>query len=440
MVLLSAFASNPLIISQAGRVRILYSLFFTLLLPLILLRLYLRSRKSPAYRQRILERFGFGANISGPTIWVHAVSVGEVQAAKPLISRLQQQYPEYTILVTTMTPTGAERVADINGKVVHRYVPYDTPGCINRFLSRSKPSVLIVMETEIWPNMLHYCRKQHIATVLVNARMSARSARGYARFAKLTASALQNFSQIAVQNQTDEERLIKLGANPATTHVTGSLKFDFNPPADIQQSASALREQWGVDRKVWIAASTHKGEDEIVLEAFAQLREHLPEALLVLVPRHPERFNAVATLCQSRGFELVRRSERRVCTADTAIFLGDSMGELMLFFAASDIAFVGGSLVATGGHNLLEPASLGLPILTGPHMFNFTDIHQLLLQAEASIEVESSSHLAKVLLRLFADKALCQSMGEKGRQRVIQNRGALERVMVLVDGVMDRPK
>ncbi len=420
--------------------RILYSLAFTLLLPFILLRLFLRSRKSPAYRERLCERFGFGACITGPTIWVHAVSVGEVQAAKPLISRLQQQYPQYTILVTTMTPTGAERVADINGNVVHRYVPYDAPGCITRFLPRSKPSVLIVMETEIWPNMLHYGRKQLIPTILVNARMSERSARGYARFAALTSSALQNFSQIAVQNRTDEERLIQLGANPATTHVTGSLKFDFKPPVDIQESACALREQWGVDRKVWIAASTHKGEDEIVLEAFAQLRKRLPEALLVLVPRHPERFNAVAVLCQSRGFELVRRSERRACRADTAIFLGDSMGELMLFFAASDIAFVGGSLVATGGHNLLEPASLGLPILTGPHMFNFTDIHQLLLQAEASTEVEGSRHLAEALLRLFGDKGLCQSMGENGRQLVVQNRGALERVMVLIDGMMGRPK
>ncbi len=415
--------------------RHLYSLLFTLLLPLILLRLYLRSRKSPAYRERLRERFGFGARIKEPVIWVHAVSVGEVQAAKPLIARLQKKYPEHSLVVTTMTPTGAERVADIKGRVQHRYVPYDTPGCIKRFLRRIQPSMLIIMETEIWPNMLYYSHRQHIPSMLVNARMSERSARGYARVNALTTPALNKFTYIAAQGEVDKERLIALGADPEKIQVTGSLKFDFTAPGEVEKHAKILREQWGVERKVWIAASTHKGEDEQVLDAFKQLHRALPEAMLVLVPRHPERFNEVAALCQARGFSLVRRSEQRECQADTAIFLGDSMGELMLFFAASDVAFVGGSLVATGGHNLLEPASLGIPVLTGPHMFNFAEIHRLLRQAEASIEVENSRHLAKELLRLFDDPALCRAVGERGKRLVAQNRGALDRVVALVDNM-----
>lgn len=416
--------------------RRLYSLFFILIMPLILLRLYLRSRKSPAYKERLRERFGLGRSVDGSVIWVHAVSVGEVQAAKPLIERLQHFYPQHTILVTTMTPTGAARVADIKGNVQHRYIPYDTPGCITRFLYRIKPKVLIVMETEIWPNMLHYCKKQKIPTLLVNARMSERSAEGYARFSSLIQPALRNFSQIAVQNAADEERLIMLGADPATTHVTGSLKFDFQPAKDIVEQGKQLRQLWGVGRKVWIAASTHKGEDELVLDAFEQARQRVPELLLVLVPRHPERFDEVAALCKGRGYLFVRRSEKNVCTSGTQVFLGDSMGELILFLAASDIAFIGGSLVATGGHNLLEPAALGLPVLTGPHMFNFVEVHRLLLQKEASIEVETPIHLAREVIALFNDDELCRSMGENGRLAIEENRGALDKVALMIEAEM----
>ncbi len=415
--------------------RPLYSFIFTLLLPLILLRLYLRERKSPAYRERLSERFGFGERIKAPVIWLHAVSVGEVQAAKPLITRLQKQYPEHTLVVTTMTPTGAERVADIKGNIQHRYVPYDTPGCIKRFLNRIQPSMLIIMETEIWPNMLHYCHQRKIPSLLVNARMSERSARGYARFSALTRSTLNKFSSIAAQGKIDAERLIKLGSDPAKTHITGSLKFDLTPPADLEVRARTLRSQWGVNRKVWIAASTHKGEDEQLLDAFETLQQHLPETLLILVPRHPERFDEVAKLCQARGFTLVRRSEQHNCQSETTIFLGDSMGEVMLFFAASDIAFVGGSLVAAGGHNLLEPALLGIPVLTGPHMFNFAEIHRLLLQAKASLEVENSRHLAKELRQLFNDPSLSHTMGEQGKRLVAQNRGALDNVMKRVEEI-----
>ncbi len=418
--------------------RALYSLLFVAALPLILIRLLLRSRKAPAYRERILERFGFGRRSTTPTIWIHAVSVGEVQASRPLIGRLQQFYPHHHILITTMTPTGAERVEQIKGNVHHRYVPYDTPGCIKRFLARVQPKMLIVMETEIWPNMLHYCKKQRIPTMLANARMSEKSAQGYARFATLVEEALSNFSQIAVQNRDDEERLIMLGADPAHIHVTGSLKFDFHPPRELANEAGELRKQLGVLRKVFIAASTHKGEDEQILDAFEQIRRHLPETLLILVPRHPERFDDVAELCINRGLKLVRRSQKQPCHDEVQIFLGDSMGELMLMFAASDVAFVGGSLVPTGGHNLLEPASLGLPVLTGPHMFNFAEIHRLLQQGEAAIEVETPAHLAREVIALFKDDALRESMGENGKRLVEENRGALDKVAILVESEMKK--
>ncbi|MEW5755411.1 MAG: lipid IV(A) 3-deoxy-D-manno-octulosonic acid transferase [Pseudomonadota bacterium] len=416
--------------------RIFYSLFFYTLVPLILLRLLLRSRRAPAYRRRIRERFGFITPISAPCLWVHAVSVGEVQAARPLLAQLQQRYPDHTLLVTTMTPTGAERVVALGGGIEHRYLPYDLPDAVQRFLRRTRPKACLIMETELWPNLLHYCDRAGIPVVLVNARMSERSARGYARLGGFTRNALSKLAMIAAQTTADRERLINLGAAPTQVQVTGSLKFDFAPPEDIAQHAAVLRAQWGNVRKIWIAASTHRGEDELILQAHARVKQAVPEALLVLVPRHPERFNEVAALCQGRGYQLVRRSAQRACEAATDIFLGDSMGELMLFFAAADVAFVGGSLVPTGGHNLLEPASLGKPVLTGPHMFNFTEIHRQLLEAGASREVRDPAALAEAVIELLRNEAERQRMGENGRRLVEQNRGALGRVMVLVEAVL----
>jgi 3-deoxy-D-manno-octulosonic-acid transferase len=414
-------------------VRTIYSIIFYLALPLIVLRLLLRSRKAPAYRQRIMERFGFVRPlIDSKCIWVHAVSVGETLAAKPLIARLQQTYPQHTIVVTTMTPTGAERVADIKGNVQHRYAPYDTPGAVKRFIRRIKPEMLIIMETEIWPNTLHCCRKNNIPSMLVNARMSEKSANGYANFKTLVGQALRNITHIAAQTGDDEERLIMLGADPSHVTVTGSLKFDFEPPANIYEQAAELRKQWGVDRKVWIAASTHQGEDDLVLQAYDQIKQALPESLLILVPRHPERFKQVTEQCRARGMFVTLRSEHLPCEARTDVFIGDTMGELMLFYAAADIAFVGGSFVPTGGHNLLEPASLGKPVLTGPHMFNFAEIHRLLIQGEASIEVETPHHLASEVIALFKSPEQRKEMGENGRRLVQQNRGALDKVVRLI--------
>lgn len=414
--------------------RALYTLIFRLAMPAILARLWWRGRVAPAYRQRVAERFGLGDKLPpGSTLWLHAVSVGEFIAAVPLIRRLQQSYPDHQLLITTTTPTGAERVrATFGDQVFHRYLPYDLPGAMARFIDRTQPALAVMMETEIWPNLYHACRRRHIPLVLVNARMSARSARGYARLASLSRDTLRCLSAVAAQSEADRERLIALGAFAERVEVTGSIKFDLELASDLQDRAVVLRESLGAGRPVWIAASTHDGEDEIVLDAFAKLREQVPTALLVLVPRHPERFDAVAELCLRRQLSVVRRSEGAGCVADTQVFLGDTMGELMVFYAAADVAFVGGSLVATGGHNPLEPAALGLPVLMGPHTFNFAEITRWLAQAGGLQTVQDASSLAQAVTQLLQNEHNRQVMGEAARTLVAQNRGALARVMTLL--------
>lgn len=414
--------------------RTLYTLVFRLALPVILARLWWRGRAAPAYRQRVTERFGFGDALPpGPTLWLHTVSVGEFMAAVPLIRRLQQAYPNHQLLITTTTPTGAERVrATFGDQVFHRYLPYDLPGSMARLLDRAHPDLALMMETEIWPNLYHVCRRRQIPLVLVNARMSARSARGYARLASLSRDTLRCLSAVAAQSEADRDRLITLGAFAERVEVTGSIKFDLELAADLPQRAAALREALGTGRPVWIAASTHGGEDEWVLDAFARLREQVPTALLVLVPRHPERFDAVAELCRRRQLVAVRRSEQRRCAADTQVFLGDSMGELMLFYAAADVAFVGGSLVPTGGHNPLEPAALGLPVLMGPHTFNFAEITRLLSEAGGLHTVQDAASLAQAVTELLQNEHQRQVMGESAKALVAKNRGALGRVLALL--------
>ncbi len=412
--------------------RLLYSLILYLLTPLVLLRLVWRGLRAPEYLKRWPERFGFfSASQLNETIWIHAVSVGEFQAALPLIKALQTRYPDVKMVVTTTTPTGSARVqAALGDTVFHVYAPYDLPGAVRRFLRRIRPRVAIIMETELWPNLFHGCHARNIPLILANARLSERSAAGYQRIAGLTRQTLGNLTAVAAQTQDDARRLISLGADAARVHVTGNIKFDINIPASLHEQAVALRQEWGAERPVWIAASTHEGEDEQVLEAFAAVRQAVPDALLVLVPRHPERFARVAALCRKQGYEVVLRSEQRQCSATTAVFVGDSMGELMLFYAASDVAFTGGSLVATGGHNMLEPAALGIPVITGPHTFNFAEISRMLLNAGAARQVDGATQLAEVVTAYLKDNDLRHAAGEKGKHLVEQNRGAL---MKLVD-------
>jgi 3-deoxy-D-manno-octulosonic-acid transferase len=419
--------------------RLLYTGLLYLLLPLALLRLYWRSRRDPGHRRRWRERLGWIASLpESGCLWVHAVSVGEARAALPLIRALLARYPDRPVLVTTTTLTGSRQVQEALGdRVLHVYAPYDLPGAVQRFLQRSRPRLAIIMETELWPNLLRQCAMAEIPVLVANARLSERSARGYAQIHGLTASMLRDVTLIAAQAEADAERFRALGAPRVA--VVGNLKYDLKLPDDLLEQGQALRrERLGENRPVWIAASTHAGEDEQILEALAQLRTHWPDLLLLLTPRHPERFDSVAALCQRQGFKVVRRSDQQPCSPETAVFLGDSMGELLLFYAAADLAFVGGSLVPTGGHNVLEPALLGLPVLFGPHMFNFTEAGERLLEVEAAWQVADAGELAVAVNRWLADPEQRRNAGQRGRAVVERHRGALAALMERIAGLLDQ--
>jgi len=412
-----------------------YTLLLYLLLPLVLLRLLWRGLRAPAYWRRWPERFGFVPQLPGsaPVVWLHAVSVGEVQAAAPLVRALMARYPQHRFMLTTMTPTGAEQVLSSFGQdVAHCYVPYDLPGAVRRFLARVRPVAVIVMETELWPNIFHGCHERSIPLLLVNVRLSARSAAGYHRVRRLATAMLSHVCAIAAQTQADAERIIALGAVPDRVRVTGNIKFDINMPASLHEEAAVLRRNLGAERAVWIAASTREGEEPMILEAYASVRRSLPQSLLVLVPRHPERFTKVATLARKHGFNTRLRSEVLPCDTRTEVFIGDSMGELALLYAAADVAFVGGSLVPTGGHNMIEPAALGLPVIFGPHVFNFEEASRLLCEAGAAVQVRNSEQLAAAVLNYLTDANLRYATGEKGKQLVQRNRGALDKAMAMV--------
>ena len=417
--------------------RTLYTLLFHLGLPLVAIRLWLRARKAPAYAKRVGERFAVNLPALQPGgIWVHAVSVGESIAAAPMIRALLKQYPQLPITVTCMTPTGSQRVQAMfadEPRIQHCYLPYDLPWAAARFLNRVQPKLAVIMETELWPNHIHQCAKRGIPVALANARLSARSAKGYARFANLTRPMLEEMSLIAAQTETEAERFRQLGARPECVVVTGSIKFDLSIDPQLLIKARELRESWQAqERPVWIAASTHEGEDEIVLAAHRQLLTHYPNAVLILVPRHPERFNSVFELCQREGFATVRRSGGESVSAQTQVLLGDTMGELLFLYALADSAFVGGSLVPNGGHNLLEPAALAKPVLSGPHLFNFLEIAALLREAGALEEIEDAQGLALAVQRLFELPQNAQQMAEAGLKVMQANQGALQR---LLDGL-----
>ncbi len=417
--------------------RTLYTALFYLGLPLVAIRLWLRARKAPAYAKRIGERFTLGMPTLQPGgIWVHAVSVGESIAAAPMIRALLERYPALPITVTCMTPTGSERIQALfanESRIQHCYLPYDLPCAAARFLDRVQPKLAVIMETELWPNHIHQCAKRGIPVALANGRLSQRSAKGYGRFSKLTAPMLAEMSLLAVQTEAEAQRFRDLGARSETVDVTGSIKFDLTIDPQLSQRAADLRSQWQAqDRPVWIAASTHEGEDEVVLDAHRRLLANHPDALLILVPRHPERFNSVFDLCQREGFATVRRSTGANVDAQTRVLLGDTMGELLFLYALADSAFVGGSLVPNGGHNLLEPAALAKPVLSGPHLFNFLDIAAQLREAGALAEVDDAEGLAVEVQRLFELPRDAQRMAEAGLAVMRRNQGALQR---LLDGL-----
>jgi 3-deoxy-D-manno-octulosonic-acid transferase len=418
--------------------RAAYIVLSYLLAPLYALYWLFRGLAESAYWDRFGQRFGFFyPRLPGATIWIHAVSVGEVQATAPLVRRLAARFPEHRVLISTVTPTGAARARALFGdSVAHSYVPFETPFAINRFFLAVNPGVALIMETEIWPNLYYACGKRRIPLVLVSARISPKSVGKYRRWLPLFRETLSYGIVIAAQSEADAERFRLLGANPDRTSVTGNIKFDIELPPDLPDRGAAFRAQSFGNRPVWIAASTHDGEEEQVLNAHEELRQSVPDALLILVPRHPDRFGNVATLLQRRRINYVARTSRIACSRDTAVFLGDTMGEVPLFYAASDIAFVGGTLVPVGGHNLLEPAALGRPIITGPHLFNTEDIAAMFASVGASVVVSNQHELVVTLERLFHDTVTANAIGSKGREIVIKNRGALDRFLLQLEPLM----
>jgi 3-deoxy-D-manno-octulosonic-acid transferase len=419
--------------------RFLYSALLYLVAPLAFLATALRGLRDASYRERLPERFGFTQlRFTARPIWIHAVSVGEVQAAAALVRALGSRYPQHPILVTTATPTGAQRVRALLGDSVrHAYLPYDLPGAVRRFLERTLPVLAIVMEREIWPNLYHACFARRIPILLASARISARSGRRHLRFAGLFRDALACDVTIAAQTDADAGRFRAIGIAPAAVQVTGNIKFDLEVPEDVRRAGAHIRAEFA-HRPVWIAGSTHEGEEDIVLDAHQRVRAARNDALLVLVPRHPNRFDAVKAWLRSRNVRFVSRSTREAITADTSVLLVDTLGELLSFYAAANVAFVGGSLVPVGGHNLLEPAALNRPIVIGPHMFNAADIAQDFLASGAAVQVESATQLGDAVLDLLTNAARRDKMIARAHEILQINRGALARLLTLIETLLRR--
>lgn len=420
---------------------LLYTLLLRLLAPFVVMRLLFRGLRNHGYWHRIPERFGFVPRLpASRVIWVHAVSVGEVRAAAPLVKALRTRYPEHRVVITTMTPTGAATVPLLfDAEVAHRYAPYDLPAAVARFLDRVRPEIAVVMETELWPNLFRQCVARSVPLCLVNVRMSQASMQRYLRVARLTRATLAHVTLFAAQSAADAERVGALGAPARVVHVTGSVKFELNLPASLREAAEVLRGQWGRDRPVWLAASTHEGEEELVLAARAQLTRRFPDHLLVMVPRHPERFGPAARVAKKAGCRTALWSERRGPVArDVDVVIGDTMGELQLFYAAADVAFVGGSLVPTGGHNLLEAAAVGTPVVFGPHMHNFDEIGRMTVSRGAGVQVRNAAQLAPAISDFLGNANRRFEAGEAGKRMVEENRGAVGKTLALIETVMAR--
>ncbi|MGH8582817.1 MAG: lipid IV(A) 3-deoxy-D-manno-octulosonic acid transferase [Gammaproteobacteria bacterium] len=416
-----------------------YTLLLRLATPVLLLRLFLLGYRQRGYRDAWPQRLGLGLPVqaAGPRLWVHAVSVGEVQAALPLIAAVQAKYPALAVLVTTTTPTGAALLRQRLGpRVTHAYLPFDLPGAMRRFLTVVQPLAAIIMETELWPNLLRQCTARGVPVLLANARLSQRSCARYRLAAATTRGMLRSLAAIAAQAETDAGRFIRLGAVPERLAVTGNIKFDVTPGPDPGERVRDWRNRCAAGRPVWIAASTHAGEEAPILTVFARLRVVLPELLLVLVPRHPERARRVAELCERRGFTLARRSLMEYPAARPDIYLVDTLGELSLFYGLADVAFVGGSLQAIGGHNPLEAAALRVPVVTGRHCFNLEGIYRSLIEAGAAWRAEDEDALYERVLALLRDPGLRERAGAAGLAVVEANRGAVHRILGLLEPLL----
>ncbi|MBW8186141.1 lipid IV(A) 3-deoxy-D-manno-octulosonic acid transferase [Shewanella nanhaiensis] len=418
--------------------RFLYSILLYLLLPLLVLYLAFRAIKSPGYRGRWGERFGL-AKLKQSDLLIHSVSMGETLAAIPLIKAVQQQYPQMSITVTTTSPTGsAEVVKALGTSVQHCYLPFDISMCVKRFLKQVSPKQIIIMETELWPNLVDQASKLGVKIMLANARLSQKSADQYQQRISLSQPMLQSLDMIAAQSQQAAERFVALGVSPDKVKVCGSLKFDLTIPAEKLVQAKALRELWRDDNAhIWVAGSVHPGEFDAMLKVHKYLLNDHPDALLIMVPRHPEQFNAAAEQILASGLSLARRSQQDEVSATTQVLLGDSMGELLTFYGAADQAFVGGTLIDNGGHNPLEPAALGLPVYVGPNHWDFAEITGLLNDAGALKVIDNGEELATELLAKFHDKPTYQAASEAGLRVVDANKGALKQQFELACTLID---
>lgn len=415
--------------------RRLYTLLLYLLLPYIVFHLLWRGRKQPGYLRHVGERFGYyPVAPRQPTLWLHAVSVGETRAAAPLIESLLHRYPYHHILLTHMTPTGRETGENLFGERVTRcYLPYDFPWAIRRFLRHFQPEIGLLMETEIWFNLIAECHSAKIPVLLVNARMSEKSARKFARVSALTRTALEGLTRIAAQTRSDAQRLAALGA-PAV-EIMGNLKFDIAPPPSMLKLGATLRTSFGAARPVFLAASTRDGEEALLLDALSGMTT--PNLLTIIVPRHPQRFAIVAQLLKTRGIRFQRRSANQPILPETQIVLGDSMGELFAYYAACDVAFIGGSLLPYGGQNLIEAASLGKPVLIGMHTYNFAEATELAVAEGAAVRVEDGAELVRELEKLLQDAAYRAAIAQAGLRFSQQHRGATARLVGLVAPYLD---
>jgi 3-deoxy-D-manno-octulosonic-acid transferase len=415
--------------------RVFYSCLFYLLIPFILLRLLWRGIKAPAYRCRWRERFAL-YNIKFPqgVIWFHAVSVGEAEALFALVRQIQKQHPDAKLLITTTTPTGSARVkAVMQETVAHVYLPYDVPDAVNRFMQCFKPKLAVIVETEIWPNLFISCGKNNIPLYIINARLSAKSSRGYQKIPTLVHPALAQVSLIATQTQDDASRFIAIGADCEKVKILGNIKFDVEIPPAIIEHGLQIKADLFRDRFVWLIASTHKDEEAMFLEIYKEIKQKIPELLLVLVPRHPERFADVRKLCEQLQLSVVMRTTGDRVNTENDVYLVDTMGELKMLYAASDVAFVGGSMVPRGGHNILEAAAVGVPVMFGPYMVNFKEIARGVLSHKAAIQCQNKDELINSIVALYEQPVYRNALAEKGMEFVRQNQGAIARICEVLD-------
>jgi len=410
--------------------RYFYSSLFYVAIPFILLRLLWRSIKAPSYRHRWRERFAlYHKRYPQNVIWFHAVSVGESEALFPLVKQIQSQHRDSNILITTTTPTGSARVkAVMQNTVIHVYLPYDIPDAISRFMRCFKPKMAVIMETEVWPNLFMACGKRGIPLYIINARLSEKSSHGYQKIPSLVHLALAQVSLVATQTLDDAKRFISIGADSEKVKTFGNIKFDIKVPQKTIDQGIQIKNDLFSGRFVWLIASTHKDEETIFIDLYQELKKKIPELLLVIVPRHPERFSEVKKLCQQQELALVLRTSKEKVSLDTDIYLADTLGELKMLYASADVAFVGGSMVPSGGHNILEAAAVGVPVMFGPYMTNFKDIALGVLAANAAIQCQDKEALVLNLLLLYKNPSYRATLIENAKTFVIQNQGATDKI------------